>query len=113
MKKGIILLLFTGVFFTSFGQKGKLEKKAAIEFCNCHEKLAELYKEASNAESASALLEIAADVNAVADEATACHKVWMKKYDGNIDVDRFKFEVKKVNTDVYDLAEEREFFGKE
>lgn len=104
MKKGLLLLVAAGAFLVSCGSG--LEKEAATEFCNCYGDLAKAKEEIANSDSATDFLGSMTEMKEMSSKAIKCRADWDKKYNGKIDLDKFKEEVKNTNEAVLKMAEE-------
>ena len=102
MKKGLLLLVLAGAFLVSCG--GGQEKEAAKAFCDCYDEMAKATDEAGEATDTEALLESIEEMKEVALKAQECRKGWDEAYNGKVDLDIFKEEVKKENESVYNMA---------
>lgn len=108
MKKGLLIIVAAGALLVSCG--GGNEKEAAKEYCDCYAEIAKATEEMSNAESATDMLSAAANMEQMANDAKECEAKWKEKYDGKIDLEKFKEEVKNENETVYNLAEKSGVF---
>lgn len=108
MKKGLLLLVCAGAFLVSCG--GGQEKEAAAAFCDCYADVAKATDDAASSESATSYLGSIEEIKTMGIEAKACRKKWDTKYNGNVDLDIFKEEVKKANESVYNMAVEEGVF---
>jgi len=108
MKKGLLVLVAAGAFLMSCG--GGNEEQAAKEYCDCYAEIAKATEEMTNAASATDMLSAAANMEQMANDAKECEAKWKEKYDGKINIDKFKEEVKKQNETVYNLAEKSGVF---
>lgn len=109
MKKGLLLLLVAGAFLVSCG--GGLEEQAAKDFCDCHGPAVKMAKEAGEATSATDLFAGNDEFAEALVQQGVCHKAWMKTYDGKVEIEALKEEIKKINEDVFAMAEKEKFFG--
>lgn len=109
MKKGLLLLFVAGAMLVSCSGEGK-EKEAASAFCDCYSDLAEASSAAASAESATDMLGSLGEMQEMALKAQACQKELDAKYEGQLDLDIFKEEVKKGNEAVYNMAVEQGAF---
>ena len=110
MKKGLLLLIVAGAFLVSCGGGGALEKEAAQEFCDCYGELAQAMKEASSSTSADATLESASKQMKLGLETVKCQAKMDTKYTGQLDLDIFKEEIKKIDKAVFEMAEKNKVF---
>lgn len=104
MNKTLLILLCAGTFLVSC--RGGQEKEAATEFCDCYSDLAKVKDDAANSESATSFLGSIEEMKTIAVEAQMCRKKWDAKYNGKVDLDVFKEEVKKSDESVYNMAVE-------
>ncbi len=99
MKKGFLLLVAAATTTILVSCGGGNEAEAAKEYCDCFSKVAELQE---NMTSTDALMQLSEE----AKKAEACEKKWREKYDGEIDIAKFKEELKKQDEKVYNMADE-------
>lgn len=99
MKKGLLLLVAAATTTILVSCGGGNEAEAAKEYCDCYSKVAELQE---NMTSTDALLELSEE----AKKAEKCEKEWREKYDGKIDIEKFKEALKKEDEKVYKMADE-------
>lgn len=105
MKKGLLLLVAAATTTILVSCGGADEAEAAKEYCDCFSKVAEIQEKMANAESATDMLGMAAEVEKLAGDAEKCEKTWREKYDGKIDIEKFKEELKKQDEKVYNMAD--------
>ncbi len=105
MKKGLLLLVAAATTTILVSCGGGNEEEAAKAYCDCFSEIAKAQEEMANAESATDMLGMAAEVEKMAGEAEECEKKWREKYDGNIDIEKFKEELKKQDEKVYNMAD--------
>ncbi len=82
------------------------EREAAEVYANCHRDMVLKREEMGSAESADELLELVAELEDLAIEATECERSWNRKYDGRIDIEKFKEELKAIDPKIHNFAEE-------
>lgn len=106
MKKGLLLLVAAATTTIMVSCGGGNEAEAAKEYCECFSDIAKAKEDMADAESATEMLGMAAEAEKLAGEAEKCEKEWRAKYDGKIDIEKFKEELKKADESVYNMAEE-------
>ena len=106
MKKGLLLLVAAATTTILVSCGGGNEAEAAKEYCDCFSDIAQAKEDMANAGSATEMLGMAAEAEKLAGEAQECEKKWREKYDGKIDISKFKEELKKEDEKVYKMAEE-------
>jgi len=99
MKKGLLLLVAAATTTILVSCGGGNEAEAAKAYCDCYSKVAELQENMTNTDE---MMELSEESK----KATKCEEAWRKKYDGKIDLEKFKEEVKKEDEKVYKLADE-------
>ncbi len=107
MKKGILLLFAAGALLVSCGPSAE---DAATDICKCYEDASKLSKEAGNAATTDELMEMTEKLQEAVAKGDECQKEWKEKYDGKVDIEAFKEELKKKDEAIYKMLDERGLF---
>lgn len=105
MKKGLLLIFVAGALLVSCG--GGKEKEAAKEFCDCYEGMMAAQENAGNAEGMTDLMAAQTELAEEAKKAMDCLLTWKDKYDGEVDIEKVKEEIKAENAELYNMIEEQ------
>lgn len=105
MKKGFLLLVAAGSMLVSCG--GGEEAEAANELCDCYEGWMKKSEEAGNATSTEDLLGGASEMQDEMMKTLECAKEWKAKWDGKVDPDGVREEIKENHKDVNKFFEDK------
>jgi len=105
MKKGLLVIIAAGTLLVSCG--GGKEKEAAKEFCDCYEGMMAAQEKAGNAENTTDLFTAQSELAEEAKKAMDCLLGWKDKYDGQVDIEKVKEEIKAENAEIYKMIEEQ------
>lgn len=105
MKNGLLRLFVMGVILTSCS--GAPNEEAAKALCDCFEQDQNDRNAAGQAESFS---EMMAASQAHEAKMKKCTDAWKIKYDGKIDKEGFKEELKKRDKEIYKEAKKEKLF---
>ncbi len=108
MKKGLLLIVAAGTLLVSCG--GGEEKEAAKELCGCYEGVLAAQDKAGNSENTDDLFSAQSEMVEEAQKGMDCLISWRDKYEGKVDIEKVKEEVKVENKKVYDLLSEQGVF---
>mmetsp|Transcript_34802 Transcript_34802/g.45807 ORF Transcript_34802/g.45807 Transcript_34802/m.45807 type:complete len:109 (+) Transcript_34802:2-328(+) len=108
MKKGLLLIIAAGTLLVSCG--GGQEKEAAKELCGCYEGVLDAQDKAGNAGNTEDLFSAQSAMVEEAKKGMDCLISWRDKYDGKVDIEKVKEEVKAENKKVFDLLTEQGVF---
>ncbi|MCR9171213.1 MAG: hypothetical protein NXI10_01885 [bacterium] len=98
MKKALLLSSLCIIAIATQSCSGGKETEAAKEYCDCFAGVAESLEKEVDSKSYE-------QISQEMKEAQKCEKKWKKKYDGKIDVPKFKKELKNQNRKVYDMVD--------
>lgn len=98
MKKGFLLLVAAGSMLVSCG--GGEEAKAADELCDCYEGWMKKSDEAGKSTSTDDLIVGASEIQDEMMKTLECEKDWKAKWDGKVDPDAVRKEIKENHKDV-------------
>lgn len=104
MKKGLLLIFAAGTLLVSCGGE---EKAAAKEFCGCYEGMMAAQEKAGSAESTDDMFSAQTALAEEAQKAMDCLVSWKEKYDGKVDIEKVKEEIKAENAELYKMIEEQ------
>lgn len=102
MKKGLVLIIAVGGLLISCG--GGQEKEAAKEFCDCYEGMLSAKKKASEAKGDD-FYTLQSELAQESSKAKECLMKWKEKYDGEVELDKVKEEIKAQNEELYNMIE--------
>lgn len=110
MKKGILVLFVAGTLFAVTSCGAGNAKEAATEICKCYEEVLSDQEAAGNATNTEEMFAATERMQQSAEKANECQLKWNEKYNGKVDIEAFKKELKAQNEAVYKLVSDRGLF---